>query len=111
MITTQKKEQCTIISFDGIFRFNTQFALEVKPQMMESLKNSSNLIVDLTGIKFIDSGGFGVIISLLKASKQSNSRLLFCNLSHEVLDLINIMQLHMILEIYSTLSDAEKSCM
>lgn len=110
MITITKQEKYALVSFEETSRFNAQFALQVKQDIISLFDYSPHVIIDLSYVKYIDSGGFGAIISILKVAKEKGGRLLFCNISREVLDLIEIMQLHMIFEIYTSIEDAVKAC-
>ena len=52
-----------------------------------------NLILNLKGIKFIDSYGFRVLIELTRISEIYNKPLYFANISEEIDELINLLKL------------------
>jgi anti-anti-sigma factor len=52
-----------------------------------------NLIIDLKGIKFIDSYGFRVLLELARMSEIYNKPLFFMNISEEIDELISLLKL------------------
>ena len=53
----------------------------------------TNLILDLKGIKFIDSYGFRILIRLIRVSDIYNKPLYFANVSKEVNELVDLLKL------------------
>jgi len=110
MIKITKQAGASIVTFENISRFNAQVSLSVKQEIIDLYKDSNAVIINLLGIKFVDSAGFGTFISILKVAKEHKGRLLFCNVSREVQDLFEIMQLHVVFELFENLEDALASC-
>lgn len=54
---------------------------------------NTNLVLDLKGIKFIDSYGFRILIRLARVSDIYNRHLYFANVSKEVNELVNLLKL------------------
>jgi anti-anti-sigma factor len=50
-------------------------------------------VINLKGIKFIDSHGFRVLLELIGISKIYNNQLYFANISDEVRELIQLLEL------------------
>jgi anti-anti-sigma factor len=50
-------------------------------------------VINLTGIKFIDSYGFRVLLELIGISKIYNNQLYFVNISDELRELIQLLEL------------------
>ena len=99
-----------IAAFDGDTRFNSLSSQEVKDELSKVLKNSgTKLILDLEGIKFIDSSAFGSLIAIVKVSKQTNSFFKMCNAADEVKELISVMQLDSVFEVFADLSSCKAS--
>lgn len=110
MIKVVKQATASIVAFENVSRFNAQTSLSVKQEIIDLYNDSNVVIINLLGIKFVDSAGFGTFISILKTAKERNGRLLFCNISREVQDLFEIMQLHIVFELFESLEDALASC-
>lgn len=102
MLNIKKDGEVTIVGFSGVSRFNTVISQSVKDDVSAILNTEgTKLVIDLTGIRFIDSSAFGTLIALLKQSKETNSKIKFCNASTEVVELINVMQLDSVFDIYA----------
>lgn len=101
MITQLTEQQGIFIAeFRDLKRFTLAITEEVKSELKPLLsKENTRLIFNLEHIEFIDSSGIGCIISLVKTAKSNHSEIKLCNLSQEVMDIINLLHLQMILDI------------
>ena len=103
MLKTEKINNITVVKFDNIDRFNALIVEPVKEQLKSFYnKPDTKLILNLEGIKFIDSSGFGVFLSILKTANNNHGLFKICSLSKEVSDLFRLLQLHNVFEIYNT---------
>jgi len=72
----------------------------VKESLLEHFnKPNVNLIFDLQGISFIDSSGFGVFLSAMKAANNNYGQFKICNVDEEVMELFKLLQLHHVFEL------------
>ncbi|MDN5201024.1 STAS domain-containing protein [Fulvivirgaceae bacterium BMA10] len=102
MIHTKKVNDVTVVTFDGISHFDSRNAYRIKAELKGMINERESLIVmNLNGVDFIDSAGFGTIISGLKSSKRYGGNLKLCNASSNVMDLIDLMHLGSVLEIHT----------
>jgi len=110
MIKTEHQNGIIIVSFVDTNRFNALTTESVKAEV-KALFNSPNtrLILNLKGISFIDSSGFGVFLSIMKTANNNYSYFKIANISEEVMELFKLLQLHNVFEIYNTVEDAMKS--
>ena len=99
-----------VASFEYINRFNALITEPVKEQL-NGLFNKPNtrLILNMEGISFIDSTGFGVFLSVMKTASINYGHFKICNVNKEVMDLFKLLQLHNVFEIYNDLDDCLKS--
>mgnify|MGYP001355365985 CR=1 FL=1 len=110
MIKTENINGILISSFDEVNRFNALIAESVKEELKKLfIVPNTRLILDLNGINFIDSSGFGVFLSVMKTANNNYGYFKLCNLSEEVMELFKLLQLHNVFEIYNTREDALKS--
>jgi len=110
ILTIREIDTIKIASFDGISRFNSVVSQTVKEQINQYLAiNGSKVVLDLEGVKFIDSSAFGSLISVLRTSKEHDSTFMLCNPSAEVKELINIMQLDTVFSVFDTLDECLES--
>jgi anti-sigma B factor antagonist len=99
-----------VASFENINRFNALITEPVKEQLNNLFnKPNTKLILNLEGISFIDSSGFGVFLSVMKTASINFGHFKLCNISREVMELFKLLQLHNVFEIYSNLDDCLKS--
>ena len=110
MITVDKKGNILIARFTGEDRFNALITEPVKEVLLSHYSTpNTKLVIDLEGIKFIDSSGFGVFLSLMKAANNSNGKFKICNLKPDVMELFQVLQLHNVLDIYNNVDECISS--
>jgi anti-sigma B factor antagonist len=110
MLKTQTINNINVVSFSNSDRFNSLITEPVKESLMEYFNKSNvNLVLDLDGIKFIDSSGFGVFLSVMKTANNNYGIFKICNVSDDVMELFKLLQLHNVFEIYGNQEDCIKS--
>ena len=101
------REEQGLPEFRDLKRFTLAITEEVKSELKPLLsKENTRLIFNLEHIEFIDSSAIGCIISLVKTAKSNHSEIKLCNLSKEVMEIINLLHLQMILEIEKDVESA-----
>ncbi len=104
MLETKNINDIIVVSLQDTNRFNSPIAEPVKERLIEFYnKPNVNLAFDLKGITFIDSSGFGVFLSALKAASNNYGQFKICNVNNEVIELFRLLQLHHVFEIYDEL--------
>ncbi len=94
MIQVEKINNHFVVSFAGQKKLNIVIANDLKARLLKIIATPNRtLILDLDGIKFIDSEGFNVLISLLKAAENNNCAFKICNVSDEINELIELVEL------------------
>ena len=110
MIETKNIDDVLVVNLNDTNRFNSPSAEVVKESLLEYFtKPNVNLVFSLKGITFIDSSGFGVFLSALKAAGNNYGQFKICNVSPEVMELFKLLQLHHVFEIYDELEPCLKS--
>ena len=104
MLKIEKVDNIEIAIFEDIQKFNALITEEVK----EELANT-RLILNLEGVNYIDSSGFGVFLSVMKKANNNYGFFKICNIAPEVMELFKLLQLHNIFDIYEDLDDCIKS--
>lgn len=103
MLKVNTINDVNVISFQNTDRFNALIAEPVKQELLEFFnKPNAKIIINLEGINFIDSSGFGVFLSAMKAANNNYGALKICNVSEEVMELFKLLQLHNVFELYSS---------
>lgn len=110
MLKSEKINNIVVVSFDNVSRLNALVSEPVKEEI-KSFFNKANtkLILNLEGVQFIDSSGFGVFLSVMKVANNNYGHFKICNVSGEVMELFKLLQLHNVFEIYNNLDDCLKS--
>lgn len=104
MIEVTDINDILVVNLQDTNRFNSPIAEAVKAKLLELLlKPNVNLVFSLKRITFIDSSGFGVFLSALKAASNNYCQFKICNVSPEVMELFKLLQLHHVFEIYDEL--------
>ncbi|MFC2136940.1 STAS domain-containing protein [Bacteroidota bacterium] len=95
MLQIAKKEGNYIISFkEEVDRFNLFISDDVKDILSKFISQPGNqLILDMEGIKFIDSTGFAVLISIINSANENNCDIEFQNIDPEVMELFEVVRL------------------
>ena len=104
MLNTETIKDIIVVSLSGSNRLNALITEPVKEHLLEIFnKPSAKLVFNLTGITFIDSSGFGVFLSAMKAATNNYGLFKICNASEDVMELFKLLQLHHVFEIYDEL--------
>ena len=110
MLETKNINDILVVSLKNSQRLNAMISEPVKVQLLEHYnKPNTNLVFDLQGISFIDSTGFGVLLSIMKAANNNNGQFKICNVDSDVMELFKLLQLHHVFEIYDELNPCLKS--
>jgi len=98
------------VSFDNLDKLNTTVSDEVGSELVKLFDiPNARVIIDLTGIKYIDSSGFGCFLSTMKAARNNYGKLKICNINPEVLTIFKSLQLHTVLDICDDVDSCIKS--
>ena len=104
MLETRNINDVIVVRFKDTKRLNSLITEPVKESLLDHFnKPNVKLAFDLQGITFIDSSGFGVFLSALKAASNNQGEFKICNVNGEVMELFKLLQLHHVFEIYDDL--------
>ena len=109
MINIEKRDKIDIISF-SVNKLNALIADEIRDGISKVFYTSnSKVIIDLTGVEYIDSSGFSCFLSAMKAARNNYGIMKFANPEPRVLELFNTLHLQTIFQIYDDLDTCERS--
>jgi anti-sigma B factor antagonist len=109
MIQTHKKENgIDIVTISG------RLVAADAPEARQNLKaiveeGAGNLIVDMSGVSFIDSSGLSVLISAFKLIRAKEGRMLLSGITKNVQTLLELTRLSEIFEMFATTEAAKES--
>lgn len=108
MLKVDNVNNVTVVKFDNVDRFNALVTEPVKEQLKSLFsKPETKLALNLDGIKFVDSSGFGVFLSIMKTAANNHGQFKICNIGSEVMELFKLLQLHNVFELF----DNQEACL
>jgi anti-sigma B factor antagonist len=100
MIRIERKGKIDIVTFT-VNNINALITDEIRDRIIKLTDNSNpKVILDLSGVEYIDSSGFGCFLSLLRAVKNNYGELKFLNPEPPIVELINTLHLQTVFQIY-----------
>ncbi len=84
-------------------------ASEVKAEALKLIGDARDVLVDLSGVEFVDSAGVGVLVGLFKHARLHGGRARFCGLTSGVRSVLELIQLDRIFEIVDDVATAKRS--
>jgi anti-sigma B factor antagonist len=109
MINIEKKDKIDVISFT-VNKINALISDEIRDGINKVFDNSnSKVIIDLKGVEYIDSSGFGCFLSVMKSARNNYSVLKFANPEPRVMELFQTLHLHTVFQIYDDMDTCMRS--
>lgn len=97
-----------VLSLEGELIDKNQSALLIK-QVDELLENGKNrFVIDLSGLKYMNSSGLNVLIQLLTKTRNKGGESIICHVSKKVNELLIITKLNTLFKVVDTKEDAFK---
>jgi anti-anti-sigma factor len=104
MINIERRDKIEIISFPS-GKINALVTDEMRDDITKVLEGgNSRVIIDLKGVQYIDSSGFGCLLSLLKIARNNYGTLKFANPEPPVRNALNTLNLQTVLDIYDDIN-------
>jgi anti-anti-sigma factor len=98
-----------MLSF-SVNKINALIIEEIKDGINKVFENSnSKVIIDLKGVEYIDSSGFGCFLSVMKSARSNYGVLKFVNPEPKVMELFQMLHLHTIFQIYDDMDTCIRS--
>lgn len=109
MVNIEKRDKIDIISFT-VNKINALIVDEIKEGILKAFDNSnSKVIIDLHGVEYVDSSGFGCFLSAMKAARNNYGILKFANPEPRVTELLETLHLHTVFQIYPDIDSCMRS--
>jgi len=105
LLTHHPQQGLEIINIAG------RFVMADAPEAREKIKSlieggAERLLVDLSGVTFIDTSGLSVLISAYKLISAKNGRMVLCGIPGNVRTLLELTRLNEIFESYASVDAA-----
>jgi anti-sigma B factor antagonist len=82
---------------------------EFKEAAQALMLDRTRVVLDLSGVKFVDSSGLGALISCLRLLNGRRGDFRLCGLSRTVRALFELMRMHRVFNIHDTRDEAIRS--
>ena len=103
MISIEKRDKIDIISFN-VNKIDAMITEDIREQINKVFDNSySKVIIDLKGVEYIDSSGFGCFLSVMRTARNSYGMLRFVNPEPRIMEIFQTLHLHTVFQIYDDL--------
>ena len=98
----------TIIDCQGRILFGDE-SIALREFVKDHLKNSRNVVINLGGVNYIDSGGLGTLVGLFTSARNAGGQIKLANLTNRVGELLQLTKLLTVFEVYDNEVQAVKS--
>lgn len=102
MIYSEKREKnIELIRFTGLDRIDATICGELSSAILKYFElPGARIILDFTGISYIDSSGFGVLLKALKAARNNYGIVKLCSIDPGLMKIFSTLHFHTLFEIY-----------
>lgn len=100
IIATREQGEATIVDVSGDIDMGTSPGL--RKTLLESLKATPRLVVNLGAVRYIDSSGIASLVEVLKEARNKQKRLVLFGLNTAVREVLQLTRLIKIFEIRET---------
>jgi anti-anti-sigma factor len=109
MLNFEKKDKIDIISF-SVNKINALITDDIREGIIKVFDvSNSKVIIDLKGVEYVDSSGFGCFLAVMKAARNNYGVLKFANLEPRVSELFETLNLHTVFQIYTDIDSCLRS--
>ena len=107
-VLTDQKENAVVVEA-GAETLDASNAQEFKSAMSRMIQPGAHLVLDMNGIRFVDSSGLGAILSCLRQLHDQGGDLKLCSMNKPVRALFELVRMHRVFEIFNTRDEAIRS--
>ena len=104
-IETKAQNGITIVSCQGRIVFGEE-ATELRETLKKTLASSKQIILNLSGVTYIDSGGLGMLVGVYSSARSAGADLKLTGLGQRLRDVLQITKLVTVFEVYDSEQEA-----
>ena len=110
MLKSETVNGLIVYEFDQRNKLNAVISEDLKKEVVRHFeKPDTRLILDLGNIAFIDSSGFGALLSIMKKARSNSGVFSICNIVPDVMSLFKLLQLHNVFDMYESREECLRS--
>ena len=98
-LSTRLLDGVTIVDCQGRIVFGDESAL-LRETVKKLLTETRQIVLNLGGVNYIDSGGLGTLVSLYTSARSSGGSVKLANLTQRVGDLLQVTKLLTVFEVF-----------
>jgi anti-sigma B factor antagonist len=104
-IEIRQADGVTVLSCHGRIVFGEE-ATELRENLKRALASSRQVVVNLGGVSYIDSGGLGTLVGVYSSARASGAEIKLTGLGQRLRDVLQITKLVTVFEVYDTEQEA-----
>jgi anti-anti-sigma factor len=109
MINTERRDKIDIVSFE-IDKINALITDELREEISKLFTaGNSKVVLNLRGVHYIDSSGFGCLLSILKIARNNYCTLKLACAEPAVTQVLQTLHLHTVFEIFDDIDSCVRS--
>ena len=98
-ISSHETDGITVVSCNGRIVFGEE-AADLRETVKGLLQRSKQIVIDLGGVSYIDSGGLGTLVGLYTSARNLGGEIKLANLTQRVRDQLQITKLITVFDCY-----------
>jgi anti-sigma B factor antagonist len=103
----QKADPFVVIVLAG--EVDLKFSPKAREQILKYLSRNNHVLVDLSGVSYIDSSGVASLVEGLQYAKKHNLKFALVGASLTALKVLQLARLDQVFTLYDSISDAQNS--
>jgi anti-sigma B factor antagonist len=104
-IETRQDNGVTIVSCQGRIVFGEE-ATELRTELKRVLASSRQVVLNLAGVTYIDSGGLGILVGVYSSARAGGAEIKLTGLGQRLRDVLQITKLVTVFEAYDSEQEA-----
>jgi anti-sigma B factor antagonist len=104
-VQTEVSGDVFIVRCDGRIVFGDEGAV-LRERVMSLLSGTPKVVVNLDGVDYIDSGGFGILVGLFLSAKKRGGELKLVSPTRHVIDALHQTSLDTVFKVYGNDNEA-----
>jgi anti-sigma B factor antagonist len=102
---TRQADGVTILSCQGRIVFGEE-AAALRENLKRVLASSRQIVLNLSGVSYIDSGGLGILVGVYSSARAAGAEIKLTGLGQRLRDVLQITKLVTVFEVYDTEQEA-----
>lgn len=98
---TRQVDGVTVVVCQGRIVFGEE-ATALRDCLKDLLKSARQIVLNLSGVSYIDSGGLGTLVGCYSSARSVGADIKLTGLGHRLRDLLQITKLATVFEVYET---------